>query len=151
MNYNSNAQYMPNAVAFAPDYVRAEFIRKVYHYLFASLLLTVGVGYASAQATPVMLPLLMPLLLVGFVVGLVMAFARKTSGLNIAMLFSGIARLQNAPISQLLVTNSTMKRLYGELFNGLLVRNLPLARSPPAAKPASKNTILVPTLRVGTR
>jgi FtsH-binding integral membrane protein len=90
MNYNSqyNSPYVTQAVAHAPDYVRAEFIRKTYSLFFFSMLITVGIGWFCAQPSvlPAIIPLLIPLLIGGFVVGLVMAFTQRTPGLNLAML-----------------------------------------------------------------
>jgi FtsH-binding integral membrane protein len=87
MNYRS--PYATYTVANAPDVVRAEFVRKVYNLFFASILVTVGIGWLCAQPSmlPITLPLLMPLLIAGFVVGLVMAFTQTKPGINMAMLF----------------------------------------------------------------
>jgi FtsH-binding integral membrane protein len=87
MNYGT--PYMPNVVAYAPTDVRAEFIRKVYHLFFLSLLVTVGVGWFCAQ--PTVMPgvmALFPLVIIGeFVCILALAFARRTTGLNVFLLY----------------------------------------------------------------
>jgi len=86
--------YGDRTVALAPPDVRAEFIRKVYHLFFVSLLVTVGVGYVAAMPgiRQGMLALLPILLIAEIVCGLILAFVRRTTGVNVALLyvFSGI-------------------------------------------------------------
>ncbi len=86
MNYSIG--YTSGVVASAPADVRANFIRRVYSLFFASVLVTIVVGVFCAQPSvaPTLLGLLMPLIIAEFVVGIIMAFARRTSGLNVALL-----------------------------------------------------------------
>ncbi len=87
MNYNAS---MPrNAVAYAPADVRMAFVRKVYGLFYMSLLVTVGVGWLCTQPglLPVMSSLTMPLLIAGFICIIALSFARRTSGLNIFLLY----------------------------------------------------------------
>ena len=76
------------SVAYASTDVRAEFIRKVYGLFYGSLLVTVLVGAFCAQpaVAPALLAMWPVLGIVGFVCVLAMSFARRTSGLNLALL-----------------------------------------------------------------
>ena len=76
-------------VSHAPAEVRADFIRKVYTMFFISVLVTLGVGAFCAlpEVAPVMLGLRLVLLIAGLVCFIGMWFARRTTGLNIALLY----------------------------------------------------------------
>jgi len=78
-----------NAVAYATADVRMMFVRKVYGLFYASLLVTVGVGWFCTQPAvlPAMYPLMTPLLIAGFVCIIALSFARRTSGLNMLLLY----------------------------------------------------------------
>lgn len=86
--YSQNP-YGGRTVAYAAQDVRLAFIRKVYNLLFTSLLVTVGVGWFCTR--PAILPGMLkafPIFLIGsLLVGFGMAFARRASGLNLALLF----------------------------------------------------------------
>jgi FtsH-binding integral membrane protein len=101
MNY---AAPFGRAVVYAPADVRMDFIRKVYHLFFASLLVTVGVGWFAAQ--PAILPAmlaLMPLFLLGGLACIIaMYFVRRTTGINVALLYV-YAALQGAIFGPLLM------------------------------------------------
>jgi FtsH-binding integral membrane protein len=87
MNYGiANSQ---GFVAYASPDVRADFIRKVYSLFFLSVLVTVAVGAFCAQPAlaPAMLGLTPILLIAGFVVIIALMFARRTPGLNVALLY----------------------------------------------------------------
>jgi protein lifeguard len=77
------------AVAHAPQDVRAEFIRKVYHLFFTSLLATVAVGWVCSQPAvlPVMMPLMLPLLIVQIVLSFAVAFVRRSSAGALVLLY----------------------------------------------------------------
>jgi FtsH-binding integral membrane protein len=95
---------MSGAVANASGDVRAAFIRKVYGLFFTSVLVMVGVGVFCAQpavATTIM-GLFMPILIVDFVLGIAVAFARRTTGLNVALLYL-FAAVQGAIMGPLLI------------------------------------------------
>jgi|SRR5579884_313744 len=87
MDYGITRSY--GSVAAAPANIRADFIRKVYHLFFLSVLVTVAVGWFCAQ--PSVAPALLgafPVLLIGEVVCiLALTFARRTSGLNVFLLY----------------------------------------------------------------
>lgn len=101
MNYTE--PYGGRTVAYAPPDVRAGFIRKVYHLFFVSLLVTVGVGYVAAQPgiRDGMLALLPVLLIAELVCGLVLAFVRRTTGVNVALLYV-FSAIQGAVVGPLL-------------------------------------------------
>lgn len=87
MNYGiANSQ---GFVAYASPDVRADFIRKVYSLFFMSVLVTVGIGAFCAQPgiAPAMLGLMPILLIAGFVVIIALMFARRTTGLNVGLLY----------------------------------------------------------------
>src|SRR2546430_11448071 len=88
MNYGY-PDSMSGPVAYAPAEVRTDFIRKVYGLLFLSLLTTVVVGGYCAQPAlaPVLLGMWPILAIAGFVCILALSFARKTSGVNTALLY----------------------------------------------------------------
>ena len=92
MQYAAPMNY--RTVASAPDYVRAEFIRKVYNLLFTAMLTTVCVGYVATRPGIIQIStaLMMPLLIASFICGIVMAFLKKTTGVNLAifMLYSAL-------------------------------------------------------------
>jgi FtsH-binding integral membrane protein len=90
-------------VAYAPADVRADFIRKVYQLFFTSLLATVAVGAFCTQPTvlPGMLAMLPALLIGGLIVGFIMAFARRTTGVNVALLYL-YAAIQGAIVGPIL-------------------------------------------------
>src|SRR5579862_8010000 len=87
MNYS--APMTRNAVAYASPDVRMEFVRKVYGLFYASLLVTVGVGWFCTQPAvlPVMAPLMLPLVIAGFICIIALSFARRTSGVNVSLLY----------------------------------------------------------------
>ena len=101
MNYASN--YNTNTVASAPADVRMDFIRKVYSLFFASLLVTVGVGAYGAQpgVASVLLPMLPVLLIADFICIIVLSFTRRTTGVNVALLYL-FAGIQGAVLGPLL-------------------------------------------------
>ncbi len=102
MNFGTPA--MANAVAYAPYNVRAEFIRKVYNLFFVSLLVTVGVGWFATEpsALPGMIGL-RPVLLIGeFVCIFALMFARRTTGVNVFLLYL-FAAIQGALLGPLLL------------------------------------------------
>lgn len=88
MNYGISRSYT-GFVADAPADIRAEFIRKVYSLFFTSLLATVAVGVLCAQPgiAPAMLGLWPVLLVVDIVCWIALFFARRTSGLNVALFY----------------------------------------------------------------
>ncbi len=99
--YTNNRRQQPiaNAVAMAPVSVRTSFIRTVYGILFSSLVVTIVAGVFAANAASAIMPL-MPLLFVAYIVlGLIMAFVRRTTGVNIFLLymFSGVLGLMLGP------------------------------------------------------
>ncbi|MGC8667925.1 MAG: Bax inhibitor-1 family protein [Chthonomonadales bacterium] len=101
MNYS--APFGGRTVASAPPDVRAAFIRKVYHLFFVSLLVTVGTGYVAALPgiRPAMIALL-PVLIIGeLVCGLILAFVRRTTGINVALLYV-FSALQGAVLGPVL-------------------------------------------------
>ncbi len=101
MNYSATATR--NVVAYAPVDVRMAFVRKVYGLFYMSLLVTVGVGWLCTQPAtlPIFTPLMMPLLIAGFVCIFALSFARRTSGLNLALLYL-FAAIQGAAYGPLL-------------------------------------------------
>lgn len=104
MNYGYAQQYN-GFVANAPADVRAEFIRKVYGLFFTSVLVTAVVGAFCAQ--PAVAPVLdgmMPLLFIANIVCIIaLFFARKTSGLNIGLLYL-FSAVEGALLGPLLMT-----------------------------------------------
>ncbi len=76
-------------VAQATPDVRAAFIQKVYTLFFASLLTTIAVGTVAAQAAfaPAMLSLSSVWMIGTFACLIGMFFARRASGINVALLF----------------------------------------------------------------
>ncbi len=86
MNY-SNTNVLQNAAAFAPVYERQAFIRRVYGIFFSSLLVTVVVGTFAAGMASVLLPLMMPILILNLILGFVVAFTRRTTGVNVFLLY----------------------------------------------------------------
>jgi FtsH-binding integral membrane protein len=78
-----------SSVANAPAEVRVDFIRRVYTLFFLSVLVTIGVGAFCAQPAllPTMLSLRPVLMIAGLVCFIGMFFARRTTGLNIALLY----------------------------------------------------------------
>lgn len=95
MNYNM--PYMPQFVAQASPEVRSDFIRRVYGFFFLSLLVTVIVGYFTAQPTvmPIALGLSLPLMIGEFACLLGLYFARRIQGLNM-LLFFGFSAILGA-------------------------------------------------------
>lgn len=91
------------SVAAAPADVRADFIRRVYGLFFASTVVTVIVGWFCAQ--PGVAPMLlgaMPILFIAeFVCIIALMFARRTTGLNVALLYV-FAAIQGAIAGPLL-------------------------------------------------
>src|SRR5579871_6473203 len=87
MNYTLSSSY--GSVVAAPADVRADFIRKVYSLFFLSVLVAVAKGKFCAQPSvaPVLLASLPALLIGELVCILVLAFARRTSGLNVFLLY----------------------------------------------------------------
>ncbi|MEP6755908.1 MAG: Bax inhibitor-1 family protein [Chthonomonadales bacterium] len=81
-------------VASEPDYVRAEFIRKVYNLLFTAMLMTVGVGFFVTRPAFIAITsgLMLPLFIAMIITGFIMAFLKKTTGINLAifMLYSAL-------------------------------------------------------------
>lgn len=102
MNYSPAFQY--GSVAQAPAGIRAEFIRKVYHLFFLSLLVTVGAGWFAAQPSVwrQMLGLMPVLLIAEFVCIVALTFTRRTTGLNVVLLYL-FAGLQGAVAGPLLM------------------------------------------------
>lgn len=101
MNYGYPMSY--GQVANAPAEVRTEFIRKVYTLFLISVLVTIGVGAfcASPGVMPIALSL-RPLFTIGIFICMIgMWFARRTNGVNIAVLYS-FAALEGALIGPLL-------------------------------------------------
>jgi FtsH-binding integral membrane protein len=101
MDYSIKSSY--GAVANAPAEVRADFIRRVYNLFFLSILVTVGVGWFCAQPTvaPALLAAL-PILLIGeFVCIIALMFARRTTGLNVFLLYL-FAAIQGAVLGPVL-------------------------------------------------
>jgi FtsH-binding integral membrane protein len=92
MNYGTPFATRP--VGLAVPEVRAAFVRRVYSLFFASLLVTVGVGWWAYQPSTMqwLAPMMLPLFLVELVLIFGMGFARKVPGLNLAMftLFAAI-------------------------------------------------------------
>lgn len=87
MNYS--APMTRNAVAFASADVRIAFVRKVYGLFYMSLLVTVGVGWLCIQPEmlPVVTPLMLPLVIAGFICVIALSFARRTSRVNVFLLY----------------------------------------------------------------
>jgi FtsH-binding integral membrane protein len=87
MNYS--ASMTRGAVAYAPVDVRMAFVRKVYGLFYASLLVTVGVGWLCTQpgVFQIAVSLMWPLLIAGFICIVALSFARRTSGLNVFLLY----------------------------------------------------------------
>jgi len=102
MNY-SPAFNNFGTVASAPDYVRAEFIRKVYNLLFSAILVTVVSGYMFVQPGLLQAALAMRglLCILTFVTIFAMMFTRKMSGANLFCYYA-FAVLQGALIGPLL-------------------------------------------------
>jgi FtsH-binding integral membrane protein len=102
MNYGM--QSTSGFVAYAPENVRADFIRRVYSLFFTSLLVTVGVGALCAQpgVAPTLIGMLPVLLIGGFIVGIIMAFTRRTTGVNLG-LFYLYSAIQGAIVGPVLV------------------------------------------------
>lgn len=75
-------------VADAPDEVRVAFIRKVYLTLLGSLLVTLFSGWICTQpgVLETTLSLQFPIMIATFVVLIALSFARRTNGLNLALL-----------------------------------------------------------------
>lgn len=86
MNYYST-NTMQNAAAFAPANDRLAFIRRVYGIFFSSLLVTVVVGTFAAGMANALLRHFMPILVLNMVLGFIVAFTRRTTGLNVFMLY----------------------------------------------------------------
>jgi FtsH-binding integral membrane protein len=65
------------------------FVRKVYALFYASLLVTVGVGWLCTQPSvlPVVGPLMFPLMIAGFICVVALSFARRVSGVNLLLLY----------------------------------------------------------------
>lgn len=101
MNYGISPTY--GSVAHAPADVRADFIRKVYSLFFISVLVTIGVGWFCAQpaVAPALLAALPTLLIGELVCILILAFARRTSGLNVFLLYL-FAAIQGAILGPVL-------------------------------------------------
>jgi FtsH-binding integral membrane protein len=78
---------MQNAAAFAPANDRLAFIRRVYGIFFSSLLVTVVVGTFAAGMANALFPYFMPILVLNMVLGFIVAFTRRTTGLNVFMLY----------------------------------------------------------------
>jgi FtsH-binding integral membrane protein len=87
MNYGFVPTY--GTVAEAPAEVRATFVRRVYGLFFVSVLVTILVSAFCAQQAiaATLMPMLLPLLIIQLVLGIIMAFARRTTGLNIALFY----------------------------------------------------------------
>ncbi len=77
------------SVANAGPDVRANFIRKVYSLFFASLLLTIVVGWlcTTPALLPVAMPLIIPLGIADFVLVLVLSFWRGVSPIHFALYY----------------------------------------------------------------
>lgn len=99
--YTTSTSY--GYVANAPAEIRAEFIRKVYTLFFVSVLTTLGVGVfcAMPEIAPIVLGMRLVLLIAGLVCFIAMFFARRTSGLNIALLYT-FAAIEGALLGPLM-------------------------------------------------
>lgn len=102
MTYGNTSVF--GSVSQAPALVRAGFLRQVYGLFFISILVTITVGVITAGMGPVMLGFQMPLLIAFIVLAIAMAFARRTTGLNIALfyLFSAVEGAIAGPMLMLI-------------------------------------------------
>lgn len=102
MTYGNTSVF--GSVSQAPALVRAGFLRQVYGLFFISILVTIVVGVITAGMGPVMMKFQMPLLIAFIVLAIAMAFARRTTGLNIALfyLFSAVEGAIAGPMLMLI-------------------------------------------------
>ncbi|OQR72494.1 chaoptin-like [Tropilaelaps mercedesae] len=122
---------------------RGRLLRQMAQTILALLIVSMPISVPFTDATCPSLPNIYPCRCRGFGDD---GLSLRCEEVNIALLYSGIARLQSVAISRLDVVNATMRRLYGLMFNGLLIKNLTITRGNLRALSAEVLTPLNETL-----
>lgn len=101
MNYYSR-NTIGNAVSYSSQNVRTSYIRQVYGIFFSSLIFTVLAGFFAEPFAGIIARNFMFLFIIEIVFAFALAFTRRTTGLNLMMLYA-FAALQGVILCPMLL------------------------------------------------